>query len=188
MLRPDRRNASDVAPAKRMDAFRAITVIVLVLLTLLFLFATIMPIVLFEALEDAAWEFKTFATANRPLVALLSLILFMVCGWLLLRVVRGPQAALPSLRRRTRRSPRPAAPAPMAKDAVTAVLGAPVSPTMPTEESSGDPVARVDRITSAGTAAENETPPQAGYGRRHRGRQKDGVPSRLRPGVENDGA
>jgi hypothetical protein len=88
---------------QEMDGYKLGVAAVMALVTLFFLLVTIMPIILFQTLEDASWEFKTFATSHRPLVALIGLALFLATGWVLLRIVRTPQlSARP--RRRTMKS------------------------------------------------------------------------------------
>lgn len=81
------------------DGYKLGVAVVLALVALFFLLVTIMPIILFKALEDISWEFKTFATSYRPVAALIGLVLFLATGWSFLRVVRGPQV-LPRVRRR----------------------------------------------------------------------------------------
>jgi hypothetical protein len=88
------------------DGYKLGVALVLALLVVFFLLVTIMPIVLFETLEDISWELKTFATSYRPVAALIGLVLFLATGWGFLRVVRGPQI-LPRPRRRTTKPAEP---------------------------------------------------------------------------------
>jgi hypothetical protein len=89
-----------------MDGYKLGMAVVLALLTLFFLVVTIMPIILFQNLENVSWEFKTFAMAHRPLAALMGLALFLATGGVLLRVAREPQTEV----RARRRVVRPAGP------------------------------------------------------------------------------
>jgi hypothetical protein len=87
---------------QKTEGYKLGVTLVMAMVTLFFLLVTIMPIILFQTLEDASWEFKTFATSYRPLVALIGLVLFLATGWVFLRIVRGEQILARTRRRTTK--------------------------------------------------------------------------------------
>lgn len=86
---------------QNMDGYRLAVAVVVAILTLCFLLVTIMPIILFENMEGFYRDLKTAAEANRPATAFLGLILFLIAGWVLVKIVRGeriwPEVSLPSI-------------------------------------------------------------------------------------------
>ena len=84
------------------DGYKVTTGVIAGLLTLFFLLATIMPITLYQSLEDMFWELKTFATSYRPLAALIGLILFLLSGWAFVRILRDTQVLVRSRRQISR--------------------------------------------------------------------------------------
>jgi hypothetical protein len=105
------------------DGYKATAAGVAGLLTLFFLLATIMPIVLFQTVENLFRAFTIFATSYRPLAALIGLALFLPSGWAFVHVVRTSQILAGS----GRRAMKPEPPASKSTEATQASAEAKVS-------------------------------------------------------------